>query len=325
VTNPVRALRFLASDEESAVGAAFRKGWPLVRLRPHDVDLAAPTWQEDPEPILRAVREGPAFGRRRREATARAMARRRALEATLAPDILETAEAARRLRSLSETVTYHVGEIATGLARHVALAVARELASGGLLADPLDIFFMERAEIERAETARAESVRAEGAFGGFERAVLRDRRVAYARAFAAAPPSVLGDVPIDVRRDLGQASFFGFVPEPASASDVKRGIAASPGRVSGRACAVEKEEDLRNLAAGDVLVVSSLAPSWTYGIARAAAIVTEAGGILSHAAIVAREMGIPCVVCAEGVLVLARKRVRLDVNGDEGLVSLAKG
>jgi len=74
------------------------------------------------------------------------------------------------------------------------------------------------------------------------------------------------------------------------------GLAASPGSASGRVRVLISPADGRRLAAGEVLVAPMTNPDWVPTIRRAAALVTDGGGMTCHAAIVARELGVPCVV-----------------------------
>lgn len=75
-----------------------------------------------------------------------------------------------------------------------------------------------------------------------------------------------------------------------------RGLGAAPGRASGPVRVFSSFADARRLGDGDVLVTHMTAPDWVPLMRRAAAIVTDSGGMTCHAAIVSRELGLPCVV-----------------------------
>ena len=75
-----------------------------------------------------------------------------------------------------------------------------------------------------------------------------------------------------------------------------RGLGGAPGSASGAARVLASLEDASNLGDGDVLVTHMTSPDWLPLMRRAAAIVTDSGGMTCHAAIVSRELGIPCVV-----------------------------
>jgi pyruvate,water dikinase len=75
-----------------------------------------------------------------------------------------------------------------------------------------------------------------------------------------------------------------------------RGLGAAPGLADGRARVLQSPKDAASLEDGEVLVAHMTAPDWVPLMRRAAAIVTDSGGMTCHAAIVSRELGIPCVV-----------------------------
>lgn len=74
-----------------------------------------------------------------------------------------------------------------------------------------------------------------------------------------------------------------------------RGMAASRGVAKGIVRVIRTPQDLSKLKAGEVLVAHHTTPDYVVGMGKASAIVTDEGGITSHAAIVSREMGIPCI------------------------------
>lgn len=103
---------------------------------------------------------------------------------------------------------------------------------------------------------------------------------------------------------------------PALAS----GTPASPGRAGGRLRLVGGLDDFARFAPGEVLVCPFTSPAWTPLLARAAAVVTARGGILSHAAIVARELGIPAVTDVGSAMDLPDGAL-VEVDGTGGVVT----
>jgi pyruvate,water dikinase len=75
-----------------------------------------------------------------------------------------------------------------------------------------------------------------------------------------------------------------------------RGLAAAPGMASGRVRVLQTPDQGERLLDGEILVAQMTNPDWLPTIRRAAALVTDTGGMTCHAAIVARELGVPCVV-----------------------------
>ncbi len=85
--------------------------------------------------------------------------------------------------------------------------------------------------------------------------------------------------------------------EPAEPEQVLlHGLGGAPGSASGAARVLTSLDDAANLNDGDVLVTHMTSPDWLPLLRRAAAVVTDSGGMTCHAAIVSRELGIPCVV-----------------------------
>jgi len=85
------------------------------------------------------------------------------------------------------------------------------------------------------------------------------------------------------------------VPSPAAGRVLATGTPAGPGTAAGPLRVVAGLDDFARFRPGDVLVCRATSPAWTPLLARAAAVVTETGGVLAHAAIVARELRIPAV------------------------------
>jgi len=88
----------------------------------------------------------------------------------------------------------------------------------------------------------------------------------------------------------------GAAPAAAEAPVLLRGLGAAPGMAHGRARVVDSIAAAQELRDGEILVTRMTAPDWVPLMRRAAAIVTDSGGMTCHAAIVSRELGIPCLV-----------------------------
>jgi len=88
----------------------------------------------------------------------------------------------------------------------------------------------------------------------------------------------------------------GMTPSAEQREILVRGLGAAPGCASGPVCVVNTSEDAARLRDGDVLVAPMTAPDWVPLMRRAAAVVTDSGGMTCHAAIVSRELGVPCLV-----------------------------
>jgi pyruvate,water dikinase len=99
-----------------------------------------------------------------------------------------------------------------------------------------------------------------------------------------------------------------------------RGHSAAPGSASGPVRVLLRPEDGNRLADGEVLVAPMTNPDWLPTIRRAAALVTESGGMTCHAAIVARELGVPCVVGARHATTELQDGTMVTVDGTRGQV-----
>ena len=99
-----------------------------------------------------------------------------------------------------------------------------------------------------------------------------------------------------------------------------RGLGASPGIASGRAAIVRDVGRTAGFAAGSVLVAEMTSPDWVPLMRRAAAIVTDSGGTTSHAAIVSRELGVPCVVGTRTATRALQDGLEITVDGGAGEV-----
>jgi pyruvate, water dikinase len=100
-----------------------------------------------------------------------------------------------------------------------------------------------------------------------------------------------------------------------------RGTPASPGTALGPVRVITGLDDFGRFRAGEVLVCRTTSPAWTPLLARASAVVTEIGGMLAHAAIVAREFGIPGVVAVPGATAMLADGQQVVVDGSAGTVA----
>lgn len=115
--------------------------------------------------------------------------------------------------------------------------------------------------------------------------------------------------------------------EPSAAKEaspggqaIVRGLSASPGVAAGPARVLKSLAESEKLLTGDVLVARMTEPDWTPLMKRAAAIVTDEGGMTAHAAIVSRELGIPCVVGTQEATRRIADGTVVTVDGGQGLV-----
>ena len=111
-------------------------------------------------------------------------------------------------------------------------------------------------------------------------------------------------------------------PVAAATSDTVSGFAGAAGRVQGVVRRLNSPEEGEQLEEGEILVTTQTNVGWTLLFPRAAAIVTDVGAPLSHAAIVARELGIPAVVGCGNATMRLRTGDRVLVDGGRGFVEI---
>ncbi|MCX6774117.1 MAG: phosphoenolpyruvate synthase [Candidatus Micrarchaeota archaeon] len=99
-----------------------------------------------------------------------------------------------------------------------------------------------------------------------------------------------------------------------------KGLAASPGIVYGKVKILKGPEEIFKMKQGDILVTSMTSPDYVPAMKKAAGIVTDEGGITSHAAIVSRELGIPCIVGTSNATKVLKEGEEITVDGRSGLV-----
>lgn len=113
-------------------------------------------------------------------------------------------------------------------------------------------------------------------------------------------------------------------PELKGVTAMKRpliqGLAASSGRAVGAVRIMDSPDQGDEFLAGEILVARMTSPDWVPIMRRAGALVTDGGGITCHAAIVSRELGVPCVVGARTATTVLRTGEVVTVDGSEGAV-----
>lgn len=99
-----------------------------------------------------------------------------------------------------------------------------------------------------------------------------------------------------------------------------RGLVGAPGKVSGRVVIIHTKHDLRRVFDGAILVSVTTNPDYVPAMRKCKAIVTDEGGITSHAAIVCRELRIPCVVGTKNGTKVFKDGDRVEVDATKGIV-----
>ena len=278
---------------------------------PGELDLAVPRWADDPSMVLELVRKGlssPApetvderLGRLRgerdqvlSEVIAQAPLWKRALlrwARRAVPVWMPLREAPKHYTLM---VLYRI--------RKAAVECGRRLVQRGLIVRPDDVFLLETSEVEalvRGEQSPVPPVVR----------VARRRHQVAANAARPALEFVRSDG-VPVRQDEAAEQEEG---------GALRGVGIGGGRAHGPVRLLDSP-DPRRVEAGDVLVLRFADPAWTPLFPRASAVVMEVGGAMCHAAVIARELGIPAVFGVRDARARLSDVHRVDVDGDEGVV-----
>jgi pyruvate,water dikinase len=271
---------------------------------PGESELSSRSWREDTAPLDRLL----ATYRTADEDSSPVALQRRKTDASRAARDRIASSSSRLVRTglpalISAARTYmglrEVGRCALLRTVDVTRAAARALGEGlersGVLADPADVFYLTTDELANPPADTADLVTA--------------RRAARERYRGLEIPSRFSG-PIDATAPADEG-------EVTSLS----GVAASAGTVEGPA-RVMLEADDDDLEFGEILVCRTTDPGWASYFQVAAGAVVEIGGQMSHGAIVAREVGIPCVINAAGATRALHTGDVIRVNGDSGEVTV---
>ncbi|BCB89507.1 PEP-utilizing enzyme [Phytohabitans suffuscus] len=297
-------------------------------------DVALPSWVEDPTPVLGTVRTllrlpaEPDFDAARAAAVQEREAALDAVRARLAPGPLEAFDAALasvRAANFAWWQDEHNPVIDLRIALPMRWA-AREIAARAGAERPDDTVFLFWPELLAV---------ADGAALRPLAGLVADRRQYFEHWHRRRPlmPKTLGstDGALD---DPILAEVFGLSDEllgamtrtgpadPASSDFTLRGMPAARGVGRGRARVLTDADQLHRIAPGEILVCESTSPNWTPAFAKIAGCVCDGGGMLSHAAIVGREYGVPTVTACGRATALIQDGDEVVVDGAAGTVAV---
>jgi pyruvate,water dikinase len=291
-----------------------------------------PTWKENPAPIIEGLRGYLRSDYDYEKDIQRLRALREAAVAEMwslfpasgSNDDREKRQAALDLALKMVPLTpdhhFYMDQGTYARMRLVLMAIGRKLVAKGVLTEPDDVMFLKYDEL-RPLSANHSLFDANP--------LVKERREKRAAAYAVHPPDWVGTItqwslheePYKGKR--GWPDIYLKAAERAKQpKDTIRGLGASAGVVEGRARLVESAEQFDQVRQGEILVCRMTNPAWVLVFTKIAGLVTDAGGALSHPAVISREFGIPAVV---GTGVATRKifdgqLIRL--NGVEGTVEL---
>ncbi len=291
----------------------------------YDLDFAKAVLADDPVPVLETLKfflSGQAPDPYQRQAAA-AAAREQATQTNLNQRRGLSLKVFRRLvgwaqrfAPLREDALADVG-LGWPVLRRMLREIGQRLVTSNVIDIPDDVFWLQLPELQEAATALDT-----GQSPANYHIVIAERRATWESERAVTPPVSL---PIK-----GGARWLGIDWSPwlpartnQPVGDVLKGIAASPGHVTGPARVIHGPGEFEQMRHGDILVARITTPAWTPLFALASGIVTDVGGPLSHSSIVAREYHIPAVLGTGVATERLSSGQRVTVDGDAGTVTMS--
>lgn len=320
----VRSLRKLARivQEEGRDSERFAKHFrALIRRHGHRTGngwgsasntFDAPTWNIRPDIPMQMIEtyarsDLDAIDRKERDAKAERKRLLRDVRKQLKGDpdrlaLLEEALAAAKYHSyLLEDHNDWIDQTAAGVLRDAEHIVGLRLVADGLIDEPEDVAHLSLAELKDMP---------------FDvRPLIAERKAEYEAQAKLDPPKHLGEAPPEGPNwhDEGEGQVGGEL----------RGIAASPGRYTGRARVFMPSPIPPDVDDGDILVAKDAGPDWTPVFAVLGGVVLDVGASWQHAAVVAREFGIPAVTGTKVGTEVIVDGATITVDGTAGTVQLA--
>lgn len=211
-------------------------------------------------------------------------------------------EKCRSFMALREKNRYHCCAMIAALSRKLYLELGRRFTEKDILEQQNDIFFLNISEIYNILNGEKKDFRN----------IVVDRKIERENNSKLTVPDIItGDVLHPI-----------IIETVKETKKVFSGRGASSGIVRGIARIIRSTEEFKKFKSGDILVTPATDPNWSVLFPIANAVVTEMGGLLSHASIVAREYGIPCVVNVQGIIAALEDGDLIEVDGTSGIVKI---
>ena len=220
-----------------------------------------------------------------------------------------------RMAPLTPDHHFYIDQGANAHVRLVLVALGKKLAAAGALDDAEDVMFLKYNEL-RALIGDQGQLDA--------RALVASRKQDRERSYEFHPPAWIGTA-TESQLAFPYLTNWGFPDKFYRKGEVAgevSGIAGSPGVVEGIARVVLREDQFDDVRAGDILVCHMTNPAWVALFTKIAGLVSNAGGITAHPAVLAREFGIPAVVGTQDATQRINNGDRIRVDGTKGLVEI---
>ena len=199
--------------------------------------------------------------------------------------------------------------------RVVLISIGKKLVKEGVLDQPDDVIFLKYNELRYLL----------GDLKGYDaRSIVKKRREERKASYKFRPADFIGTA-TESQLAFPYLNLWGF-PEKLTRAKAEKGqvtgLAASPGVIEGTAKVVMSIDEFDQVNPGDIMVCQMTNPAWTPLFAVIAGIVTDAGGVVSHPAVMAREFGIPAVIGTSVATLKIKTGDRIRVDGGKGLVEI---
>jgi pyruvate,water dikinase len=255
----------------------------------------------------------------------------------LNPDVRSVFEAklglARTVFPYVENHNFYIEHWSMGVFWRKMRELGALLSAQNFWADPYDIFYLNRQEVRDAlfDYGNGWGVGANPIGPHFWPAEIESRKHIMAALATQSPQPALNEPPAVITEPF-TIMLWGITSESIAkwldgAQDASKlsGMAASPGVVEGRARVVVSADDLGTIEEGEILITRVTAPSWAPVFGKIRATVTDIGGMMSHAAIVCREYGLPAVTGTGNASTRIKTGDMLRVDGSTGEVMILAG
>jgi pyruvate,water dikinase len=221
-----------------------------------------------------------------------------------------------RMNPLTPDHHFYIDQGTNARLRLVLIVIGKKLIHAGLLDDPEDVMYLRYNELRLLMT-NAQAVNA--------RSLVSQRRDEREEAFQVRPREWAGTA-TKTALAFPYNSLWGFPEkfyrEPPRKTGEVTGLAASPGVIEGIARNVTSLEQFDQVKEGEILVCRMTNPAWVVLFTKIVGLVTDAGGVTSHPAVVSREFGIPAVVGTSNATERIKTGDRVRVNGSTGTVEV---
>ena len=238
----------------------------------------------------------------------------------LAGEALEDMRAANeinlRMAPLTPDHHFYIDQGANAHVRLPLIAIGRKLVAAGALDTPDDVVFFKYNELRVFMGNPA---------GMDGRALVAERKADRVKAYTFRPKEWIGTVTA-TQLAFPYLDLWGFPDKfyrkESTVAGQVTGIGASPGVVEGIARVVLREDQFDDVRAGDVLVCQMTNPAWVVLFTKIVGLVTDAGGTVSHPAVLSREFGIPAVVGTSVATHTIKNGDRIRIDGTSGIVEI---